>query len=369
MSSSQASRRQLLRDSLAALALAAAPSKASTGKLGIPGPYPGRVVAVSHPGVLAGGAYQPEPVRQMMRKGMTELTGAGGWAEAWRAFFEPGDVVAIKVCPVGGRWLCSDALVLNEIIAGLLEAGVRRQDIIVYNRYRRETYEAGIHRWVPEGVKLTWASEAYNKVQQDIGGYDPDVYVELALAVPGQDIREERVRRSYVARVLTRQVNKVINLPVLKHHQAAGVTIALKNLSHGFVNNVERSHPTYTLNATGTFIPAVVSQPVFREKVVLHIVDGVRAQYHGGPGGVRRFMWEHKTIYFGTDPVALDKVGWKVLDEERARHGLEPIALSKPDQYSHFLHCQVEHIELAGALGLGEFDDARIDVRRFVLGA
>lgn len=369
MRSVETSRRQILRDSLAALALAAAPAKPATNKLGIPGPYPGRVVAVSHPEVLVSGAYQQEPVREMMRKGMMELTGADGWVDAWRAFFEPGDVVAIKVCPVGGRYLCSDALVLQEIIAGLLEAGVRRQDIIVYNRYRRETYEAGIHRWIPEGIKLTWASEAYNKIQQDIGGYDPDVFVELALAVPGQDFREERVRRSYVARVLTRQVNKVINLPVLKHHQASGVTIALKNLSHGFVNNVERSHATYTLNATGTFIPAVVSQPVFREKVVLHIVDGVRAQYHGGPGGVRRFMWEHKTMYFGTDPVALDKVGWKVLDEERAKHGLAPIALSKPDQYSRYLNCQVEHIELAGALGLGVFDDAKIDVRRIALGA
>jgi hypothetical protein len=369
MRSRKTSRRQILRDSLAAVALAAAPAKAAATKLGIPGPYPGRVVAVSHPGVLVSGAYQAEPVREMMRRGMTELTGADGWADAWRAFFEPGDVVAIKVCPVGGRYLCSDALVLHEIIAGLLEAGVRRPDIVVYNRYRRETYQAGIHQWLPEGIKLTWASEAYNKIQQDIGGYDPDVFIELALAVPGQDIREERVRRSYVARVLTRQVNKVINLPVLKHHQASGVTIALKNLSHGFVNNVERSHATYTLNATGTFIPAVVSQPVFREKVVLHIVDGVRAQYHGGPGGVRQFMWEHKTMYFGTDPVALDKVGWKVLDEERAKHGLAPIALSKPDAYSHFLNCQVEHIELAGALGLGEFDDAKIDVRRIALGA
>jgi hypothetical protein len=362
------SRRRLLQSHLLGLAAAALPARAASGKLGIPGPYPGRVIAVSHPAPIVSGAYQAEPVQQMMRKGMMELTGADGWVDAWRVFFEPGDVVAIKVCPVGGRELCSDALVLHEIIGGIQQAGVRLDDIIVFNRYRRETYSAGIHRWVPDGVKLTWASEAYNKIQQDIGGYDPEVFVELALAVPGQDIREERVRRSYVARVLTRQVNKVINLPVLKHHQASGVTIALKNLSHGFVNNVERSHATNTLNATGTFIPAIVSQPVFREKIVLHIVDGVKAQYHGGPGGRRQFMWEHKTMYFGTDPVALDKTGWKVLDDERARHGLAPIAVSKPDQYSHLLNCQVEHIELAGALGLGEFDDARIDVRPFALG-
>ena len=54
---------------------------------------------------------------------------------------------------------------------------------------------------------------------------------------------------------VTKQVNKVINLPVLKHHQSAGVTIALKNMSHGMVNNVNRSHPTPTLNACGIFIP------------------------------------------------------------------------------------------------------------------
>ena len=35
-----------------------------------------------------------------------------------------------------------------------------------------------------------------------------------------------------------REVNKLINLPVLKDHQSAGVTLALKNLSHGLVNNV-----------------------------------------------------------------------------------------------------------------------------------
>ncbi len=43
------------------------------------------------------------------------------------------------------------------------------------------------------------------------------------------------------------------------------------------------------------------------------------------------------------------------------------IALSKPDKASTFLNCQVEHIEIAGQLGLGVFDDKKIDVRRFKL--
>jgi uncharacterized protein (DUF362 family) len=177
------------------------------------------------------------------------------------------------------------------------------------------------------------------------------------------------VRRSYVSKLLVRQVNKVINLPVLKHHDAAGVTITLKNLSHGFVNNVERSHATSTLNATGTFIPAILDQPVFRQKVVLNIVDGVKAQWDGGPGGRPQFIWEHKTMYFGTDPVALDKTGWKVIDEKRVEKGLLPVGGGRASNVNRYAFPQVEHIELAGIIGLGEFDDAKIDVKRFTLPA
>jgi hypothetical protein len=74
--------------------------ESSKKELGIPGPYPGRVVAVRHPGSVISGAYQREPVRAMMRRGMMELTGAPAWTDAWRVFFEPGDVVIIKVNPV-----------------------------------------------------------------------------------------------------------------------------------------------------------------------------------------------------------------------------------------------------------------------------
>jgi hypothetical protein len=41
-----------------------------------------------------------------------------------------------------------------------------------------------------------------------------------------------------------------------------------------------------------------------------------------------------------------------------------PIATAKPDKDSEFLNMQVEHIEIAGTLGLGMYDDSKIDVRR-----
>ena len=47
--------------------------------------------------------YQAEPIRQMMRRGIAELTQAPSWIDAWRRLFEKGDVVGIKVSPVGGK--------------------------------------------------------------------------------------------------------------------------------------------------------------------------------------------------------------------------------------------------------------------------
>jgi len=350
-----------------AVALGQGHSKASTSKPGMPGAFPGRVVAVEHTGCIAQNIYQPQPIRQMMEKGMTSLTGAPAWTDAWRSMFEKGDVVGIKVSPVGGKNLCSDAMVLRNILDGLQEAGVPATDVIVFSRYREEIDETGIDKWVPAGVRVEAPSGKYTDIQLDMEGYDADHFMEMALIKPGENMNDPHFRRSYVCKVVTTKINKLINLPVLKHHQSAGVTIALKNMSHGMVNNVNRSHLTPTLNACGVFIPSVVSLPVIREKAVLHICDGVKASFHGGPGGRPKYIWEHKTMYFATDPVALDKTGWKAIDAKRAAAGMASIALSKPDPASSFLNCQVEHIEIAGQLGLGTFDDKKIDVRRVKL--
>lgn len=341
--------------------------KAATSKPGMPGPFPGIVSAVEHRGAIIGGKYQADAVRTMMEKGITGLTGAPSWADAWRSFFEKGDVVAIKVSPVGGPTLSSDVTVLHNILDGLKTAGVEARDVIVYNRYREETVAAGIDKWTPAGVRMEFGSPAYSETQLDMDGYDPDHYMEMALIKPGENWSDPHFRRSYVARTISRNVNKFVNLCILKHHQSAGVTIALKNMSHGMVNNVNRSHLTPTANACGMFIPSVVSLPVIREKAVLHICDGVKASYHGGPGARQQFVWEHKTMYFATDPVALDKTGWQAIDARRAQAGMASVALSKPDNASHYLNCQVEHIEIAGSLGLGVFDDKKIQVRRISL--
>ena len=77
---------------------------------GMPGPYPGRVVSVKSDKCVdtATGRANDEVVREMMAQGMRALTGAGTTADAWRRFFEPSDVVGIKV-NCGGYPFCVSA--------------------------------------------------------------------------------------------------------------------------------------------------------------------------------------------------------------------------------------------------------------------
>src|SRR5262249_30751186 len=153
------------------------------------------------------------------------------------------------------------------------------------DRYRGEFMQAGYHKILPEGIKwggLTPENDGSQLVRDwpsfrndPIAGYDPDEFVRMNLVHHGHDTKDERVFCSHLGLLITRRVNKLVLLPVLKDHGSAGVTGALKNMSHGSVNNVARSHSTPDTNACNQFIPEVVGHPVLRKKCVLHIMDGI----------------------------------------------------------------------------------------------
>src|SRR5262245_43696583 len=155
----------------------------------MPGPYPGRVVEVRHPDCVSPAhEVRPAAVKAMIDRGMTELTGASHPVEAWRRFFEPGDVVGIKVNPVGYSrrkgvvGSISSPAVLLEIVENLKQAGVKPRDIIVFERYATEFREAGYEKVMLErsmqGVRWYASSSGYDNGQLDIEGQGPRTYRE-----------------------------------------------------------------------------------------------------------------------------------------------------------------------------------------------
>lgn len=341
-------------------------------KFAAPGLYPGRVVEVKNPAMVRNMVKDREAIKASLNRGMAELTGADDATGAWRTFFEPGDVVGIKVVPNGWPYAFSSHELVLETIEGLKSAGVKTRDIFVFDRFRGELLKAEYDKIVPDGVRcggLTaggggqTAMEFEGFKNDPTAGYDRDAYIYMDLVHFGQDPKDDRQYRSHLGKLLTKVVNKVVAIPCLKDHRSAGVTGSLKNISHGSVNNVARSHANAFTNVCNQFIPQVVTHPILRSKHVLHIMDGIRGVYHGGPQSVQdgRWTWDNNALLLATDPVALDRTQWGLIDAKRALEKLPPVAASgatglDPAGIEHYDIRQPQHIALAYTLGLGRYE-------------
>ncbi len=356
---------------LGSLKIAVHAPDATPSPLAMPGLFPGRVVEVFHPGAIADKRISQPAVRTMLTAGMASLTGDKSVADAWARFVSPADIVAIKVNPSSAPPTITSIALLREVIAALNTAGVPNRSIIVYDRNSNQLEVNGYHTQVPAGVRVVgldqrWSVKGSDGVNRS--GYDPDVYCEM-------DCFGERETRSYLASIVTREATKIINLPTLKEHNASGVTGCLKNLAYGSFNNVARTHVD-PKTFTDPVIPVMCSVGPLRSKSVLHIMDGIRAVYHGGPFGWNpAFTWEARTLLIGTDPVAVDRIELEIVEQKRREVGApslfdrNPANLGRSSEIERTaqknpFYREPNHIRTAAELGLGVWDLAKIDRRR-----
>jgi len=294
----------------------------------------------------------------MIAQGMRALTGAADEREAWRAFFSPADVVGIKVNCSGAPGIMSSPEVVAEVVRNLIATGVKAGQIWIYERFPDQMATVGYQKYVPEGVNV----DGIEKFRGTISGYDPATYVEV-------DFFGEDDTRSNLVRHVSQRFTKIINIPNMKDHGASGVTGCLKNIAYGNFSNVARSHRSSKTN-TLSFIGTLAAVEPLRSKTVLHIMDGLRGVWHGGPFlQEARFRFFPKQIMFGTDPVAMDRLLLDVIEEKRKQEN----AISVWDRSAQSVHRGFErdpnannfvrepgHIEFAAGLGLGAYDIRKI---------
>ena len=336
---------------------------------GMPGPYPGRVVAVASAKCvdIATGEANDEAVREMMARGMRALTGAGTVPDAWRRFFEPADRVGIKV-NCGGFPHCVSAYeIVAEVVRQLTGIGVPASQIYVYERFLNQLDEVAYAPHLPEGVQIVAAERANRNV--DNSGYDPATYLEA-------DFFGEDDTRSSLMRLVSQRLTKIINIPSMKDHGATGATGCLKNIAYGSFSNVARTHQngkSHTYSVVGT----LAAMEPLRSRTVLQIMDGLRGVWHGGPfARTTKYVFYPRQIMFGTDPVAIDRLLLDIIDTERRAHGAisiwdrSPASLKIDDGRARDADPNVNiiirepgHVEYASTLGLGVYDRARINVQ------
>ncbi len=340
---------------------------------GMPGPFPGRVIAVkSERSVdVETSAANDEVVREMMARGMCALTGRKTPLEAWRQFVQPSDVVGIKVNCGGHPWCVSAYEIVAEIVRQLGAAGVPPTQVFVYERFQNQLDEVNYAPHLPEGVTIV-AAETANR-RADNRGYDPATYVEA-------DLFGEEDTRSNMMRLVSQKLTKIINVPNMKDHGATGATGCLKNIAYGSFSNVARTHYRGKSH-TYSFVGTLASVEPLRSRTVLQIMDGLRGVWHGGPfARTRKYVFYPKQILFGTDPVAIDRLLLDIIDDERKRHGAISIYDRSPqylkmddgaardaDPNVNIIIREPGHVEFAAGLGLGIADKARIKVQDIVV--
>ena len=251
----------------------------------------------------AGTTVDSRRILNLLDHAMQALFDVDHPAEPWKKLVRPNDMVGLKVNALGGRAFSSNLQLVEAICERLQEAGIRARDIVVWDRDTEELERAGFH-----------ISSDGNRVQcfgTDRAGYEEDLVTYGSVG-------------SRLSKILTRNCNVLINLPVLKDHDGAGVSIALKNM-YGVIHNPNKYHP----NGCNPYIADVNMVPDIRTKMRLTICDATTATYEGGPGYKPQYSWKDNALIVSRDPVALDYVGWQMVERKRAEKGLKTLEAEK----------------------------------------
>jgi uncharacterized protein (DUF362 family) len=217
--------------------------------------------------------------------------------EAWRRVVLPGQSVGVKVNTLGGRGIASNLQLVEAICERLQEAGIKASDIVVLDRDSEEMEHGGF--------LVAMGGDRVQCYGTDRTGYE-------------QELVEQGSVGSQLSKILTRRCNVLINVPVLKDYDGAGITCALKNM-YGVIHNLNKYHP----NGCNPYIADLNMLPEIRTKMRLTICDATTVIYEGGPGYKPEHSWKHNALLVAQDPVALDSVGWQIIERMRAEMGLK----------------------------------------------
>ena len=279
------------------------------GSAELPPPGPKSKVVVARDPMLrgTGGSIDARRLEALLDRAMQSLSEPDRPAAeaekdamvAWRRIVRPGDTVGLKVNTLGGRGISTNIEMVSAVCERLQQAGVKPADIVVWDRDTDELERAGFH--------ITIGGDRVQCYGTDRVDYED--YLSTWGSVG-----------SCVSKILTRSCSILINLPVLKDHDGAGVTIALKNM-YGAIHNPNKYHP----NGCNPYVADVNMLPEIRSRMRLVICDATTAMYDGGPGFKPERSWKCNGLLVSQDPVALDYTGWQIIERKRAEMGLKTL--------------------------------------------
>ena len=313
--------------------------------------------ALDQNAVGPGMAPRLEVISRMVAALVCAVTAKPTPSAAWRSLIRPGERVGIKVSaepgPVGG----THPEVVQAVVEGLVDAGIPPNDILVWDRRREDLQECGYDK-IP-GLRLRWIEKG--------GGYDPRatvtcpatgqlVYGDLGFKESRNTLSEmlgpkaQLSNESHLPVILSREVDKVINIPSLCDSYFTGVHGAVAGMTIGILDNWRRFGKGDAYGESA--LSEVFSDERIGKKIVLNLMDGMMLQYAGGPYPSPVNCVVYGTLFASRDPVAIDATALRLLDEQRLLSKMPKASLNGG------------HVEEAAARGLGNADEKKITLRR-----
>ncbi|MGC8990633.1 MAG: hypothetical protein ACP5MD_10950 [Verrucomicrobiia bacterium] len=308
-----------------------------------------RVVIVEDPGAVNAFVPRLDVVRQMFDRGLTNWTGKASVAESWRAVVSTQDVVGIKVVSAPGPLSGTRPAVVEAAVGSMIEAGFPAKQIVIWDKHYSNLKTAGFVELAEKyGVRVAGSADA---------GYDSEHFYDSV--VVGQLVwgdhefggqRPGIGRKSFVSKLLTREITKLISIAPLLNHNHAGVSGHLFSLAFGSVDNTIRF-----INAPGQLqmaVPDMCALPEVGDKLVLNITDALVVQYYGEERALLHYARPLCQLRFSKDPVALDVLSIHEIERQRA---LADTPSSKIDLQ---LYANASLIEL----GVSELRDIQVEI-------
>jgi len=306
-----------------------------------------KVVVVKDSQAIEAYKTRPERIQAMLDRGMTNITSRPTPAEAWRSLLSTNDVVGIKVFSLPGPNSGTRPAVVAALVEQLLAAGLPATNIVVWDRQTVDLRLAGYYELVRNyGIRVAGSMQSgfdtTNVYENPLLGNL--VWGDYEFGSKGEGVG----RKSYVSKLVSQQLTKIINVSPLLNHTLAGVSGNLYGLANGSIDNIARFETD--AERMSRTLPEIYALPSLSDRVVMNIVDALICQYEGGERGLLHYSTVINEIRISKDPIALDVLSIQELDRQRQMSGT-----AKPKS-------SLELYDIAALLELGVSDPKRIDV-------
>ena len=271
-------------------------------------------------------------VDAMTDQGVMALTDTTTPASAWHAIlptYAAGQKVAIKInlnnnpsdCSDSGQIIDALPQPVNSVIRGLKAIGVSENDIGVYD-VTNGWHSGGMPSRVISQVTALYPNVQFYSYASPCSvmlGYSSTQSIHFNVPAGKPAISDRPICNALV------NASYLINMPIMKKHGMAGVTLGFKNHFGSFDHcddvhwSVDLGDPAYVSTYSGLI--DIYNNPHFKNKTVLTVGDGLYGaridNYSEIPSPWPTFGHQSpNSLFFSIDPVAIDCVMYDFLDWE-----------------------------------------------------